>query len=182
MDKKEFAIFVSALKTYYPRETLLPTNAACELWYRQLSDLDYNVAMAGLIKWVLTNKWSPSIADIREMAVTVVEGDTPDYGEAWGEVQRAIRRYGSFRPEEALNSMSNLTRMAAERIGFINLCMSENPVADRAQFEKVYKSLVEREKKDKQLTQNLRERIAMIQAKSNPSIGSGEAKRIECYE
>ena len=156
MDKNEFSIFAKTLRTYYPRENILPNIEACELWYRQLSDIDYNVAMAGLVKWVLTNKWSPSIADIREMAVTVVEGDTPDYGEAWGEVQRAIKRYGTFRPEEALNSMSPLTRMAAERIGFINICISENPVADRAQFERVYKSLAERERKDKQLTRELR--------------------------
>ena len=34
MTKKEFAIFAAALKTYYPREQLLPNSEAMELWFR----------------------------------------------------------------------------------------------------------------------------------------------------
>lgn len=163
MDKNEFVILVNTLKTYYPRESVLSTPEAIELWFRQLKDLEYRVAMAGLIKWTLTNKWSPTIADLREMAVDVIEGEPMDYGEAWGEVQRAITRFGSFRPEEALNSMAPLTRKTVEQMGFINLCMSENPVSDRAQFKEIYTSLVKRQRKDAQLTPELRLAMSKLQ-------------------
>ena len=162
MTKKEFAIFAMALKTYYPRENPMPNEEAVKLWFGQLQDIPYKVAEVGLNKWVALNKWSPSIADIREMASSITFGEVPDWGEAWQEVSNAIRRYGSYRPNEALESMSPLTRKATERIGFVNLCMSENPSADRANFRMIYESLAEREKKDAQVSVPLKNLISQI--------------------
>ena len=162
MTKKEFATFAMALKTYYPRENLLPNEEAVELWFRQLQDIPYQVAEVGLHKWVALNKWSPSIADIREMASSITLGEIPDWGEAWQEVTNAMRRFGSYRPNEALASLSPLTRKATERIGFNNLCMSENPSAERANFRMIYESLVEREKKNAQLPDPLKNLISQI--------------------
>ena len=163
MTRIEFATFAMALKTYYPRENLLPNQQAMELWFAQLQDIPYEVAEVGLNKWVALNKWSPSIADIREMASSITFGDVPDWGEAWQEVTNAVRRYGSYRPNEALDSMSPLTRKATERIGFVNICMSENPSAERASFRMIYENLVEREKKDAQIPMPLKNLISQMQ-------------------
>jgi hypothetical protein len=167
MDKKEFALFAMALKTYYPRENLLPNNQAMELWFEQLQDIPAKVAEAGLKKWVAINKWSPSISDIREMASSITVGELPDWGEAWEEVCNAIRHYGSYRTKEALESMSPLARKATERIGFLNLCMSESPMTDRANFRMIYESLAEREKKDAQLPPPLKQLILEMQGNGN---------------
>ena len=164
MDKKEFATFAMALKTYYPRENLLPNNQAMELWFKQLQDIPYEVAEAGLQKWVATNKWSPSIADIREMASGIAHGEFPDWGDAWEEVCKAIRHFGSYRVGEALDSLSPMARKATERIGFRNLCMSENIMADRANFRMIYEQLAEREKKNAQLPLPLKTLIAQMQS------------------
>ena len=43
MNREEFATWTMALKTYYPRENLLPNNQAMELWYKQLQDIPYDV-------------------------------------------------------------------------------------------------------------------------------------------
>lgn len=64
MDKKEFAKFAMALKTYYPKEQLLPNQQAMELWYRQIKDIPLLIAEMALQKWVATNKWSPSISEL----------------------------------------------------------------------------------------------------------------------
>lgn len=167
MTEIEFAKFAMALKTYYPRENLLPNDQAMELWFRQLQDIPYKVAEVGLNKWVSLNKWSPSIADIREMASTVANGELPNWGDAWQEVLRAISQYGSYRPVEAMDSLSPLTKKATKRIGFVNLCMSENISADRANFRMIYESLADREKKDAQLSVPLKTLIAQIQNESN---------------
>ena len=161
MNKKEFATFAMALKTYYPKENLLPNNQAMELWFKQL--IPYQLAETGLNKWVSTNKWSPTIADIREMASSISHGDLPDWGEAWEEVCKAIKHFGSYRAGEALSFLSPLTRKATERIGFRNLCMSENPSADRANFRMIYESLAEREKKNAQLPEPLKKLISDMQ-------------------
>lgn len=159
MTKKEFSLFAMALRTYYPREKLLPNDEAMELWFAQLQDIPYQIAQAGLQKWVALNKWSPSIADIREMTSGITSGDIPDWGEAWAEVQRAIRKLGSYRAQEAIESLSPITKKAVQRIGFMNLCMSENEIADRAHFQKIYEILVEREKKDAMLPAQLKDRL-----------------------
>lgn len=163
MDKKEFGMFASALKTYYPRETLLPNNQAMELWYRQLQDIPYLVAEAALNKWVATNKWSPSIAEIRETASSVQHGDLPSWGDAWETVLRCIRMYGSYRESEALEAMDEMTRTCVKRLGFRNICMSENITADRANFRMIYEQIAERQKKEQVLPLPLKEMIQGIQ-------------------
>lgn len=163
MDKKEFSTFAMALKTYYPKEQLLPNQQAMELWYRELQDIPYQVAEAGLRQWVSTNKWSPSIADIREMTSTIQNGSIPDWGEGWEQVLMAIRRYGSYRETEALQSMDEMTRTCVKRLGFRNICMSENINQDRANFRMIYEQLQERKKKEQQVALPLADTIKMIQ-------------------
>lgn len=156
MNKKEFAIIASALKTYYPRENLLPNAPAMELWFNQLQDIPYKVAETALNKWVATNKWSPSIADLREQANEVLNGVIPDWGSGWEQVEKAITRYGSYRPTEALESMDELTRETVKRIGFVNICQSENPTAERANFRMIYEQLAQRKKQDAQIPENIK--------------------------
>lgn len=159
MTKKEFATFAAALKTYYPKENLLPNSQAMELWFRQLEDIPYDLAEMALNKWVATNKWSPTIADIREQAASVVSGEKPLWSDGWEEVVRAIKNYGSYGQKEAMESMSDITRMAVRRMGYIDLCRSENPVADRANFRMIFEQIAEREQKQNQLPVSLKNLI-----------------------
>lgn len=159
MNKKEFAIFASALRTYYPREKLLPNEQAMELWFNQLQDLPYDIATLTLNKWVATNKWSPSIADIREQAAGITHGTPRDWGEAWQEVLKAIRQYGSYQEKEALESMDETTRRVVNRLGFRNICASEEIQVDRANFRMIYEQEIQREKQDAQIPPKLKELI-----------------------
>lgn len=162
MDKREFMMFASALRTYYSRENLLPNEQAMELWFRQLQDIPFNVAETALNKWVATNKWSPSIAEIRELSAELVNGELPDWGEAWEETCKAIKRYGFYRPKEALDSLSPLARETVNRLGFTNLCLSENPAADRANFRTCYEIVAKREQQAQVLSLPLQETIKQL--------------------
>ena len=175
MTKQEFGLFVSALKTYYSKEqNLLPNQQAMELWYRELQDIPFPVAEAALRKWVNTNKWSPSIAEIREITVGIVEGDALTWGESWERAVNAIRRFGSYRPQEALESLDPMTRKCVESLGYRELCISENPMADRANFRMVFETLEKREKTRKQLSLPLQKAINQIQASGLMRLGDGE--------
>ena len=166
MEKREFAIFADALKTYYPRETLLPNPQAMELWFRELQDIPYPVAEAALRKWVSTNKWSPSIAEIREMSSSIAHGDIPDWGVGWEQTRKAVREFGMYNEKAALDSLDPLTRKVVERLGFREFCMSdENDTTFRANFRMIYENLANREKTEQQLALPLREAIAQIQFK-----------------
>ena len=159
MDKTEFAAFAMAVRTYYHKENILPNQQAMELWYRELQDLPAKVAEAALRKWVSTNKWSPSIAEIREMAVSVTDGDGLTWGEAWEQVVSAIRKYGAYDARAALDSMNPLTRRCVNHLGYYELCRSENATADRANFRMIFEQLSQRHKAEQQLAPALREAI-----------------------
>ena len=160
---KEFGQFVMALKTYYPRENLLPNNQAVELWYQQLGDIPYNIAELTLNKWVSTNKWSPSISDIRELAATIQTGEYKTWGDAWEEVRMAVRLYGSYQPKEALESLDEITRETVKRIGYKTICFSENISNERANFRMIYEELVKRKKADRQIPARLMQAISQMQ-------------------
>lgn len=162
MEREQFARFAMALKTYYPRDGLLPNNEALNLWFIQLQDLDYKVVELSLNKWVAVNKWPPTIADIRETAANIVLGDTPDWGEGWQKVLKAIGRYGMYRQQDALESFDDITRQCVERIGWWNICTSDNPSADRANFRTMYEATAERQKREMQLPKMTRAQISQL--------------------
>lgn len=67
VDKREFATFTMALKTFFPKEQLLPNTQAMDLWYGHLQNIPLAIAQMALQKWVATNKWSPSISELFSM-------------------------------------------------------------------------------------------------------------------
>ena len=165
MTRQEFSTFAMALRTYYPKENILPNQQAMELWYREIQDIPAEVAEAALRKWVVTNKWSPSIAEIREMTANVVNGDQITWAESWEEAKRAIRRFGSYNKGAALESLSPLTRKCVESIGYIELCLSENEMADRAHYQRIFEVYANRQKTQQSIPAPLLEAIKLIQIK-----------------
>lgn len=166
MNAQEFGNFAAALRTYYSRENILPNKQAMELWFRQLQDIPYEAAEAILSKWVATNKWSPSIADIRDgMAEIQNGGAVEDWGEGWNKAMAAIRKYGSYNEAEALDSLPPLTRETVRRLGYKSLCWSENQIADRANFRQVYEILEKRQVEDRKIPLPVREKIAGLMAR-----------------
>lgn len=151
MTRQEFALIAMSLKTYFPKERLIPNDRAMELWFFQLKDLDYKTAEAALNKWVATNKWSPSIAELREAAAELTQGEIPDWGEAWEKVLKAVWHWGSYEPEKAMESFDEITRQAVKRVGYRDICMSENISVERANFRMVYETIAARKKQDAQI-------------------------------
>ena len=163
MTRQEFWQFAAAIRSYYSRENILPNEQAMELWYRQLQDIPFPVAEAILAKWVATNKWSPSIADIRDGVAEIQNGGpAPDWGEAWDQAMNAIRRFGSYDEDGALASLPPLTRETVRRLGYKSLCWSENQVADRANFRQVYEILSKRKVETDKIPLPVRETLKAL--------------------
>lgn len=179
MDKQEFAKFAMALKTYYPKEGLLPNPQAMELWFRQLEDIPYQLAEIALNKWVATSKWSPSIAEIRESALSVSYGDAPLWSDGWEKVLSAIRIYGSYNEAQALASMDEITAETVRRMGFKEICHSENIVADRANFRLIFEQVAERKKKNDQLPDALTKMIASVRQEEKKKLSDNMTALLE---
>lgn len=90
MTAEEFAKLADAIKTYFPRDNILPTEQSMELWFDMLQDLDYESAVYGLKKHVALNKFPPAISDIREYATSINASEELNEMEAWSLVRIAI--------------------------------------------------------------------------------------------
>lgn len=62
MTKEEFVKLYNAMFGYYPNQ-VQPDVEIQKLWYESLKKLDYKKACQCLQKWVLHNKWQPTISD-----------------------------------------------------------------------------------------------------------------------
>lgn len=102
MTAKEFGFLADAIKTYFPRDNVLPTENALRLWYAELKDIPYQIAYAALRKYVLTNKFAPTIADIREQVAELNSQNEENLNEttAWQLVWKAICNSGYHAEEE----------------------------------------------------------------------------------
>ena len=163
MTKDEFRVLAKGLKAVYTQPNFLPDAEAIQIWYELLKDLDYATANIAIQKHMVSSKYPPTIADIREQATEVSYGQAPLWSDGWEQVLRAMRLYGSYRLQEALDSMDDLTRKAVERLGFKELCMSENIAVDRANFRMVFEQLANREYETKKLPLSLQNSIEDIQ-------------------
>ena len=115
-----------------------------------------------LQRLIAISKFPPTIAEMRESIAAVQCPTLPDAGDAWGEVNDAIRNYGYYRQAEALTSMREPVRLAVQRMGWRDSCMSENGMADRAHFLRIYESMEKRTREQNLLPAALKETIAKI--------------------
>ena len=69
--------------------------------------------------------------------------------------------------------MDPLTRQVVKQLGFRNICVSENPMAERANFRQCYEIMAKREQTRQQVALPLQEVIGQIQAQGLLRIGEG---------
>ena len=163
MNKKEFALIAAALTAAYPNSKILSEKTSLEVWYRMLGDLNYDVVENAVTECIATHTFPPSIAEIRDLCIDRLTGPRLTVDEAWGTVKKAIRRYGYYRPEEAFASMDYTTLSIVKNLGWTNLCLSENDVADRANFRMAYEAKIARVDKERLLPESISEKKAQIQ-------------------
>lgn len=124
---------LAVLAASYPRNGLEKHNL--DTYALMLEDLDFVRVGEAMKRLTCKLKWFPSIAEIRAEVAEAELGDVLPAELAWGEVQKAIGRYGYSRmPEWSSNEMT----AAVDAIGWRNICLDENVAATRARFIDAY--------------------------------------------
>ena len=95
---------------------------------------------------MLTNKFKPTVAELREIYTDLVSPVLSDWSEGWEKVSKAIGHYGKYQEAAAMESFDEVTREVVKRLGFQNICLSENIVADRARFAEIYQDIQRRKR------------------------------------
>lgn len=90
------------MKAVYAQQTFLPDKDAFDMWFALLQDLPYKLANVAIQKHMLTEKFPPTPAEIREKAAQMIEVPETEMSEleAWALVRKAIRNSGYHAQEE----------------------------------------------------------------------------------
>ena len=144
-EKQDIARLVAITSAAYPAWNV--NEYTIEVYYQDLRDLPADLLFAAATK-ARTNAsrnlaFAPSTGEIRRAAAEILRSvrGVPSSYQAWQEVVRAMVDVGSY----GTPSWSHpLIGQAVDALGWRNLCMSENAVADRARFIQAYEQLAER--------------------------------------
>lgn len=153
MTDSEVAKIVAVLMVSYPNARWMPSRPGAPgepdlpgtstAYERMLRDLDYETTNAAVERLLaITPRFPPGVAEIREAVLALTVGETRPGGSAWGDVVKAIRRYGYMRsPGKDFTFPDPLVAEAVSAMDWVELCSSENQVADRARFIELYDRL-----------------------------------------
>ena len=164
MTAKQFEKISKGITTAFPWANLFPNAEAVEIWYRKLGDIPYDVMAAVVNRWIETNTQPPTIAALRQEADIVVNGLPPTWADGWEQVQKAIGRYGYMQREAALASMDEVTAETVRRIGWQQICESENPDALRANFRMVHETLSRRMQESRMISAGTQKKLDEVRA------------------
>lgn len=159
MTKKEALKLVTMLQLAYPRQVLDEKNV--EVYARFIQDLNYKVAEQVITEHIMTQKWFPTIAEIREACVELVH-NLPSTEEAMEIIRSAVQNYNY----QAIKN-NDLLRQAVATVGFEKIGYSEQPEPLYRQIKEAYDNLRKQEIKRLQSTPAVgmlasEERIALI--------------------
>lgn len=90
MDRNEFSILVKAMKAVYSDPKFITDKDAFNVWYELLKDIPYEVCQAAIHKYMSTNRFPPTIADIRQISTEITAPVMMNEGEAWALVYKAV--------------------------------------------------------------------------------------------
>lgn len=120
-----------------------------QFYVMMLSDIPPQILDAAVKKLIMTNKFLPSIAEIRETAYgikdTISGTAAPDESEAWGEVVKAIQSVGYYgKPKFSHEAIT----AAVNNIGWQDICTTPNEGTNtlRSQFRRAYQLAAQRQK------------------------------------
>lgn len=168
MTRKEFAILAETLGTAYKRDNFLSTTRDQEVWYQMLNDMPYEAMSVAVQKWITTEKWSPSIAELRGLVAEIMNEPIPGVEEEWEKVLRIARDYSPYdteRTEERIATLDEISQKCIKLTDVRTIAYSENVGVERAHFMKAYERLACEKKTQNQTSESIRNAIDRMQPK-----------------
>lgn len=180
MTKKEIGKLLTIAAANFPGMSQRDLGPTAMLWEKMLSDMDYELAEAALIKVLSTAKYFPTVGEIREAAAQLSQPAVLTAAEAWGEVMTALRKYGLYNWDDAERWMTPSVAKMVKRFGWWELCHAENIDVIRGQFMRAWEQHAKGEKERAALPQPIRQMIDQAaQGKALPGGKSIEEQKAE---
>ena len=139
--------FTNSLKDY----TKADLNTLVELWYEMFKQDDektFNEAITNIIK---KGDYFPTVSQIKKEMANLQTKDLPNAEDEWQEVLKAVHKFGSYKEQEALDSLKPYTAYITRHIGYRNICMAEEQTWNKKEFIGEYETMKDRDIENLQL-------------------------------
>ena len=170
MTRDEFKILVKGMKAVYAQSTFIPDKDAFEMWFALLCDLPYKTANIAIQKYMLTEKFPPTPAEIREKAAQMFE--TPEIEmselEAWALVRKAIRN-SAYHANEEFDKLPETCQIAVGNAAnleeWAKMDYEKVEAVGQSHFIRNFRTTVLRIKEDQKLPEQTRNSIMEMREK-----------------
>lgn len=170
MNIDKFNSIIKAVRSAYPQFKFIDSKEGAEIWLKALQDVPDEIVGLAFEKYIMTEKFPPSIAEIRAKIIECTGRNINDWTTAFDLTNRAIRNFGSYREAEAIEWIAEQDEVAGEiarRLGFKELCLSENVEVIRGQFRRAYEAYSENMRYKEMLPQSTKEKQYAINENRN---------------
>lgn len=142
MDKKTFKRGLALLSEAFPNRIMNP-----DIYWEILKDIANDNFIYSVNKIIKCDKeLFPNTNLMAVIRANSVQEEKLLSGEAWQVVLKEVSRIGSYGTPVFEDK---LIERSVNALGWKNICLSENQIADRAHFMKIYDTMQDRERNNK---------------------------------
>lgn len=159
------------IQVAYNKPELINTDEARQLWFYELKDIPGDVAMLAAERHIQTEKFPPTIADIRKHSAEILKREDMSEIEAWGYVRKAVNNglYGYLEEFERLPKDIQKTIRHPETLReWAQLDPSEVETVVQSNFMRSYRATISSIRTDRLLSQSALERIMAMKPEELP--------------
>lgn len=143
MNKQEFTKCMKFLGLAYNKEF---DKEQCEVWYEFFKNDNYETFKTAIKRIALKKPFMPSISEIKQEIALISNPVLQLNAESeWDKVINAVRKYGSYKQEEAMNSLNPYTRNIVRQVGYMRICVSESVQWERKEFIELFNANQDRD-------------------------------------
>lgn len=180
MERDEFKMLVKGMKAVYADSKFIADKDAFDVWYSLLKDLEYGTVSAAIQKHMMTSRYPPTIADIREQCASISQPQPLDELEAWSLVRRALRNCG-YNYEEEYRKLPLLVQRAIGVPGQLFQWATDeeyNEGVVSSNFMRSYRAAVQSEQRYSCMNDNIRREIDKVNTASPKAQIEAERQRL----
>lgn len=163
MTRDETKTLLATMAAVYSEKLMSEiTELTVNVWFKLLQDIDYKAASAATAAWLTSNKYPPTISDIRELVIArKIDQEIGSAEEAWGKLQTAVRKHGWTEEGKAKDVLGELVWKTVGSFGWKYWCQMpiESEATYFAQFRNAYNVNRKREIDLAQIPDCIREKL-----------------------
>ena len=107
---EEFRNLIGGLQAMYTRDNFIPNEYTFNLWYMTLRDISYSVLYKACQNYIMTNRFPPTVADIRQLAFEMTAQPENLSSQAWDQLLRALRDAYAPNSEQVWDRLPEITK------------------------------------------------------------------------